>query len=290
MPEASSMSFLPREINGIPIEIFAGINQSKMYFGFLILSFKPILIATNVSLDDFQELLDQVSSRPYLLVLSWEDGNVFVVDIASRQHSVIAGYFSESIGIALRENYGNIFYSSTDSSIETVHQYLVPDFSFQVNSDYLTNFDSFDLAIVGEIAISQSTGNVLEKCSKYVRDFDVDIAICVDLTENPSSFIENGAKTEELLQDMQTQICSNLLSKCKKYSSEHTLRLYVFDERDIIPEGIDVPFDVPFTFKIRTKAIERKLNETTMERIRSNAEFIEVTVTLSSIATFKKAV
>ena len=219
MPEASSMSFLPREINGIPIEIFAGTNHGKMYFGFLILSFKPILIATNVSLDDFQELLDQVSSRPYLLVLSWEDGNVFVVDIASRQHSVIAGYFSESIGIALRENYGNIFYNSTDSSIETEHQYLAPDFSFQVNSDYLTNFDSFDLAIVGEIAISQSTGNVLEKCSKYVKDFDVDIAICVDLTENPSSFIENGAKTEELLQDMQTQIQSTL----------HTLLFYTLN-------------------------------------------------------------
>ena len=210
-------------------------------------------------------------SHPFQLALSYEEGEIYIVDVAGRPHNLITGCFATAFIIALLSKYGRTFYSSWENPLQLDDYFYVPDFSFQITSSQLADSNSSDVSIVGEIAISQNTNSILRKCANYFAIFDVDVAICVDMEEslcNPS--VEHMTRSK--------------ISRSNDVNFEKTLKLYIFYSEEI-PYPITVPFDKEFSFKIKKSSIERKLRESAKQQ--DNNDFIEIKVNLESIIVFK---
>ena len=211
-------------------------------------------------------------SHPFQLVLSYEEGEIYIVDVAGRPHNLITGVFNTAFMITLLSKYGDTFYSSWENPLQFGDYFYEPDFSFQIRKSQLADSNFSDVSIVGEIAISQSTNSVLRKCSNYFKIFNVDVVICIDMEEtlSNSSFIKCRTRSK--------------ISRSDHENLEKTLKLYIFYSEEV-PIPITVPFDEDFSFKIKKSAIERKLHETAKQP--NGEDFIDVKLKLKSIDVFK---
>ena len=208
-------------------------------------------------------------SHPFQLVLSYEEGEIYVVDVAGRPHSVITGCFTTAFIIALLAKYRDTFYSCLEYPMQLDDYFYIPDFCFLIRPSQLADSNSLDVSIVGEIAISQNTNSVLRKCANYFGIFDVDVTICVDMEESCNPSVEHMTRSK--------------ISRSNDVNFEKTLKLYIF-YNEVIPSPITIPFNEEFTFKIKKSSMERKLREQAKQQ--NNDDFIEIKVSLQSIDIF----
>ena len=180
--------------------------------------------------------------------------------------------------------YGEIFYTCGSYAISSNTRIFLPDFSIYVKPAYTQNMSADHICIIGEVAVSQQTSDVIEKCKRYFDMTNVSVVICIDLVE--VFVIEDEQSMDISLSKLSSR--SKPLTRFRKLSgrnSQPKMNIYIFYDK-IDFELIKASFDENFTLRIRKEAIEKHLLQSMKNLISPNEMYFEQVIRLKSSLIF----
>ena len=181
----------------------------------------------------------------------------------SQPHEYVTWIFALAIWQSFQRFYSrNIFVAKGTAGRLCGKNNFCPDFSFEIkdefiNQKYRNERGEILATIIGEVAASEATEHLLEKCSRYINESGADIVLGIDI---PCPRIAEGSGCD----------------------IDH-VDLYIWDSIDN-PTLLRIPFDERRTFRLNVAKLENKVNPKLISELECGFKNIDVEILLKKRA------